>query len=364
MASGGPRRRLAEPGDPDYVAPARAAADDFWGQPPVEMTAGHGHLASSQHLPLEALVVTSVAAPVVAAGVSAGSASRENLADDGNPAPGENPGSSENPADDETATPAEGADGTAPEKKRKGLSEPALWAVEITAWVAAAIVLSTLLRLFVFQMFLVPSDSMDDTLQDGDRIAALKLADFQRGDIVVFSDPGGWLSTPAKPVSAFRRFFENIGVLASTDEQYLVKRVIGLPGDHVQCCSAAGRLIVNGVELDEGAYLKEPSRPASGITFDIVVPAGRVFVMGDNRYHSADSRFHLCQMTADGLGMNAFVPEENIVGPVRAIVLPFKRTGHRPVPVEVFGPVPAPSGDPPATPSINVSGGLSETCHS
>ena len=257
-----------------------------------------------------------------------------------------------------------------PKKKAKKskLSEPALWVIEIAAWIVGALVISTLLRVFVVQMFVVPSVSMDSTLKVNDRIAALKLAHYQRGDIVVFADPGDWLTTKAEPVGRIRHFFELIGVLASTDQQYLVKRIIGMPGDRVQCCTAGGHLWVNGQEIDESQYLnKQPGETdplASTMTFDVTVPAGRVFVMGDNRGDSADSRFHLCQMTDDGLGMDAFVPETNIVGPVRAVVLPFQRMGHRATPVSVFANVPAPSGDPPAKPLVSVTGGWTQTCQS
>jgi signal peptidase I len=249
-------------------------------------------------------------------------------------------------------------------KPVKRMNELARWVVEIVIWVVAALVLSTLLRLLVFQMFIVPSESMEDTLMVGDRIAALKHADVQRGDIVVFEDPGNWVTDPGEPVGPVHEFFEKIGVLASTDQQYLVKRVIGLPGDHVQCCSTMGRLLVNGVEIDESSYLKEPMRAASGIVFDVTVPAGRYFVLGDNRYDSADSRYHLCQQTAMGLGMNGFVPEANVIGPVRAVVLPFSRIGHRGVPTEVFQNVPAPQNAPPEVPSVMVTSGFSTTCSS
>ena len=267
-------------------------------------------------------------------------------------------------SDSPQAEPAQKRDKKSGRKRSSRLPEPLLWVIEIAVWVVAAIILSTLLRLFVFQMFLVPSSSMEDTLQKNDRIAALKIPHYQRGDIIVFSDPGNWLNAPAEPVSKVHHFFEMIGLLASTDQQYLVKRVIGLPGDDVKCCSADGRLTVNGVELDESSYLKEPGKPASGIEFEVVVPAGHVFVMGDNRYDSADSRYHLCQVTPQGLGMNGFVPEENIVGPVRAVILPFARTGRRPVPNSVFDPVPSPQNAPPSRPFINVTSGLADTCHS
>ena len=259
--------------------------------------------------------------------------------------------------------PVEQADDGEPAKKKHKLPEPLLWAIDITVWVVAAIVLSTLLRLFVFQMFLVPSQSMENTLKENDRIAALKIPHFQRGDIVVFSDPGNWLGTPVQQAGPVHRFFELIGLLAPTDKQYLVKRAIALPGDRVTCCTADGRITVNGVALDESLYLKEPDRAASGVQFDITVPAGRIFVMGDNRYDSADSRYHLCETTDAGLGVNAFVPIGNIVGPVRAVIMPLGRTGHRALPTSVFKDVPAP-GPAPDLPSISVTGGLSQTCHS
>jgi len=244
------------------------------------------------------------------------------------------------------------------------MKEAKRWAIELVIWIVGSLILTSLLRLLVFQMFLVPSGSMEETLQVGDRIAALKVTTFQRGDIIVFSDPAHWLATPNQPVNPVRKFFEVIGLFASSDQQYLVKRAIGLPGDHVQCCNAEGQLLVNGVALDESRYLRDPDKAASGVIFDIIVPAGRVFVMGDNRYNSADSRFHLCQNSPDGLGMPAFVPLENIVGPVRAVVMPFGRTGHRALPIDIFGDVPDPTSPAPDLAVISVTGGLREDCHS
>jgi len=254
-------------------------------------------------------------------------------------------------------------------KEKKGLLSrlpgPAQWSIEIAVWVVAALILSTLIRLFVVQLFVVPSGSMENTLLTGDRIASLKYAQFQRGDIVVFSDPGGWLAgEPAPQISSVHRFFEKIGLLASTDQQYLVKRVIGLPGDRVQCCSN-GHLTVNGVPIDESSYLKDPTAPASAFLFDVTVPAGRIFVLGDNRNSSADSRWHLCEANDQGLGMNGFVPIGDVVGPVRAVVLPFGRTGHRATPTSVFAQVPAATDPPPSVAKVSVSaGGPNGACHS
>jgi len=255
-----------------------------------------------------------------------------------------------------------------PPAKQKGrksrLPGPAQWAIEIAIWVVAALILSTLIRLFVVQLFVVPSGSMENTLLTGDRIASLKYAQFERGDIVVFEDPGDWLQEPAPQISGVHRFFEKIGLLASTDQNYLVKRVIGLPGDRIVCCSN-GHLMVNGVPIDESSYLKDPTQAASAFQFDVTVPVGRIFVLGDNRNSSADSRWHLCEANDKGLGMNAFVPIQNVVGPVRAVVLPFSRTGHRATPDSVFAQVPSGTDPPPSVAKVTVgAGGPNGVCHS
>jgi len=245
---------------------------------------------------------------------------------------------------------------------RKKLPGSAQWAIEISIWVVAALIFSTLLRLFVVQLFVVPSQSMYNTLQDHDRIAVLKFQHFQRGDIVVFVDPGGWVTTPPAPIGTVHRVLEKIGLLASTDQQYVVKRVIGLPGDEVRCCTD-GKLTVNGVTIDESSYLMNPAAPASDFSFDVIVPVGRVFVLGDNREGSADSRWHLCQAnhTADGYG--GFVPIQNIVGPVKAVAFPFSRIGSRPTPTSVFASVPAGTDPPPTVGKVQVgSGGPSGPC--
>ena len=249
-------------------------------------------------------------------------------------------------------------------KRKSRLPGPAQWAIEIAIWVVAALILSTLIRLFVVQLFVVPSGSMENTLLTGDRIAALKYAQFERGDIVVFEDPGGWLQEAPPSVSGVHRFLEKIGLLASTDQQYLVKRVVGLPGDRVACCSN-GHLTVNGVPIDESSYLKDPTQAASAFQFDVTVPIGRIFVLGDNRGSSADSRWHLCEANDKGLGMNAFVPIQDVVGPVRAVVLPFSHMGHRATPESVFAQVPSGADPPPSVAKVTVgAGGPNGVCHS
>ena len=123
---------------------------------------------------------------------------------------------------------------------------------ELLFVVVGAIVVSSLLRAFVGQMFIIPSESMESTLLKGDRVVVQKITDFHRGDVVVFEDPGGWL--PDEPVAdpgPLARVLEFIGVPPKRTPGHLIKRVIGMPGDTVVCCDSAGRLTVNGYALDE-----------------------------------------------------------------------------------------------------------------
>ena len=156
---------------------------------------------------------------------------------------------------------------------------------------------SLLVRMFLFQNFYVPSVSMLDTLRVDDKIVASKITTtmrgVQRGDVVVFRDPGGWLSAPVTLDGwrgSLQRGLGFVGFLPSDTGSDLVKRVIGVGGDHVVCCSPSGGLVINGTAIDESAYVIGAT---NDVTFDITVPEGRLFVMGDNRQHSSDSRFHL-----------------------------------------------------------------------
>ena len=228
---------------------------------------------------------------------------------------------------------------------------------EFVIIVVVALVVATLLKTFVAQMFVIPSESMEKTLEVNDRVVAVKMVHYQRGDIIVFEDDLGWLPA-APPDSPLQKFLEFVGVLPASGNQYLVKRLIGLPGDHVVCCSTAGRITVNGVELDEASYLYpnadgttvKPSEAA----FDVVVPAGRMFVMGDHRNKSADSRYHLCDTWAGTKGLAAFPTIASIQGPVRANAYPFDRWRTFSVPT-TFASVPAATAAPPALPQINAA---------
>ena len=187
-----------------------------------------------------------------------------------------------------------------------------------------ALALSVLLRTFVFQAFYVPSSSMERTLLINDRIIASKLSyrfgDIHRGDVIVFQDPGGWLPEPLPETGVKAKIntvLKFIGILPQNSGKDLVKRVIGVPGDRIKCCNVEGQLIINGVAVNENAYAQSGT---DSVTFELTVPEGRVFVMGDNRNHSSDSRAHMDVM--DGT-----VPVDNIVGQVVSLIWPFDRFG-------------------------------------
>ena len=212
----------------------------------------------------------------------------------------------------------------------------ALWAFvkEVVIVLSIALILSSIVRAFFFQAFYVPSASMENTLQLQDRIIASKIAKLyspiDRGDIIVFRDPGGWLPDSQGSTNPIIRALIFVGLLPSDEGKDLVKRVIAKGGDSVICCDDAGRITVNGFALDE-EYLK------SGVTtdqveFEITVPEGRFFLLGDNRPNSRDSRYHL--QTAYGT-----IPESHVVGKVNFRIWPFERFAKLNTP-EIFSQIP------------------------
>jgi len=203
--------------------------------------------------------------------------------------------------------------------------------------VAAAIVLMLLIKAFVVQVYRIPSSSMENTLLTGDRVLVNKLVyhfrGIGRGDIVVFSGQGSWGTTtgapdPAPPRNPVLRVVDDvladIGVYST--QTYYIKRVIGLPGDHVMCCKN-GRVVVNGVPLDESAYLYPGASP-SDEWFSITVPPGRLWVMGDNRAISDDSRGHMFS----GFPDKGTVPENEVTGRAFLIIWPPSQFGDLPIP--------------------------------
>ena len=213
------------------------------------------------------------------------------------------------------------------------------WIIEFAIYVVVAVLVVSLVRIFLVQPYLVPSGSMEQTLQDQDTILAWKPAEPERGMIVVFRDDLDWLA-PNKPAPTWKKVLSWVKILPDQDEQFLVKRLIGMPGDHVSCCDAQGRLSVNGQTLDE-PYLYYNSRPVAQRHFDVVVPAGQIFVMGDHRDSSDDSRAHMCR--GDHY---PFPSMDAIQGKVVAIMRPFSRAQWFDIP-STFASVPDPVGNPP-----------------
>ncbi len=220
--------------------------------------------------------------------------------------------------------------------ERRGAAKQTSLVRELLLIVGVALVLSILVRTFLAQAFYVPSSSMENTLLVQDRILVSKLTTqiggVHRGEIVVFTDPGGWLPA-TEPVGGVAGTVRDalmwIGLLPSDTGEDLVKRVIGVGGDHIVCCDSHNRIVLNGVSLVE-PYLK-PGDGTAQVRFDITVPANRFFVMGDNRGDSSDSRFHLD--VASGT-----VPQANIVGRVVAVIWPMSRWSGEPIPATFENP--------------------------
>jgi signal peptidase I len=217
---------------------------------------------------------------------------------------------------------------------------------EFAIVVGMALVLSFIVKTWFLQAFYIPSGSMEDTLRINDRVIVSKLTpgpfDLKRGDIIVFGDPGEWVDPPVeeqhgKVATAVRDAMMFVGLLPDDSENHLIKRVIGLPGDHVVCCDKGGRLTVNGQPVVE-PYLK-PGVAPSDQDFDITVPRGRVWVMGDNRSGSADSRAH---DGPDNDGRLGSVDERLIVGRAVALVWPLDHLTWLSNPTDSFKGVPAP----------------------
>jgi signal peptidase I len=219
--------------------------------------------------------------------------------------------------------------------RRRRLKPIKLWR-EVPLLLAIALVLALGIKTFVVQAFYIPSQSMENTIMPGDRVLVNKFSPWfgaqpQRGQIVVFNDPGGWLpDTPTpEPSNVAERYvkdvFTFVGLLPSDDEHDLIKRVIGVPGDEVKCCDAQGRVTVNGVPLNETSYIYPGAAPST-IPFDVHVKAGFLWVMGDNRADSADSRYHM----TDKFG--GMVPISDVVGHAFVLIWPPSRAGGLGIP--------------------------------
>lgn len=266
---------------------------------------------------------------------------------------------------------------------------------EMVVLFAVALTIALLIKTFVVQPFYIPSASMENTLLIGDKVLVNKIVyqirPISRGDVVVFNGAGSWLPPVTSPPPTHnplgRLYDATLGALidsikglfgSAPGQTDYIKRVIGIPGDHVVCCNAHGQITVNGVPLHERSYLIPGAKPSQG-AFNIVVPPGRLWVMGDNRPESADSRLHDCAYSYTPAKCVPYdrggtIPEDKVIGRAFMIVWPPSRIRILPIPATFdqsglnhsaalrSGPVrPAlESGVPvrPSAPYLPVAGGL------
>ena len=221
--------------------------------------------------------------------------------------------------DTRTARDERAGSGTPSSRRRSTL----LFLRDLVVIFLVAVLVSFLIKTFLIRSFFIPSQSMEMTLVQDDRIIVNQLVPevvpIDRGDVVVFKDPGGCLPARAEEsqpplVAAVDWFLAFVGLSAPDSNDHLVKRIIGLPGDTVVCCNALGQMTVNGVPLNETYVALPPGETkVSRDDFETVVPDDSLWVMGDNRYNSKDSRYNT------ETPLKGFVPIENVVG--RAVVV-------------------------------------------
>ncbi|WP_210577476.1 signal peptidase I [Streptomyces sp. GESEQ-4] len=277
----------------------------------VAVGARSGQDGEDRGRPVEAAVPAADSA--VTSGNDSGAADDGTTADQQNPAGGRGPGDS------------------TPQAKKPPRS---FWK-ELPILIGIALILALLIKTFLVQAFSIPSDSMQNTLQQGDRVLVDKLTPWfgsepERGEVVVFHDPDSWLAgEPTTDPNALQTFLSWIGLMPSAEEKDLIKRVVGVGGDTIEC-KGTGPLKVNGKALNESSYVYPGNTPCSvddqGGQFKVKVPEGFIWVMGDHRQNSRDSRYN----TSDA--NKGMVPVDKVVG--RAIVKawPINRWGTLPVP--------------------------------
>jgi len=221
-------------------------------------------------------------------------------------------------------------------RKRKEKKHLPLWQ-ETLLLLGMALVLAVVIKALFVQAFYIPSESMEPGLIENDRILVQKVSYWfdgspERGDVVVFKDPGGWLPPNADgPTNGAAKVLAKIGLYPQGG--HLVKRVVGVAGDTIKCCDKQGRLSVNGTPLEETPYVREQGLQCNGPRGTPScdweagpVPEGTIFVMGDNRARSADSSEHMCKSTqTDCVPGDEFVPVDLVVGKVFVLLWPTSR---------------------------------------
>lgn len=236
------------------------------------------------------------------------------------------PGQGESGSGPDSGDDAGGAEQPPPTRRARKRPRRRSALVELLVLGVIAVVLALIIKTYAIQAFFIPSASMENTLDIGDRVLINKLVyDFRgihRGDIIVFDGRGSWDPNTPSSSNIFSRFGSDLeGIVGiSHDSSIYIKRVIGLPGDHVVCCNANGQITVNGVPLSERSYLYPGNQP-SAQQFKVTVPPGRLWVMGDHRAVSYDSRGHI------GDPGGGTIPESGVLGRAFVIIWPPSRWG-------------------------------------
>lgn len=293
-------------------------------------------------------VVASAEASAASTGASesasAKNTEREETTDKENAADVETPKdfSEMTPKERRKAKRAEQAELTYSQAQEEGRLGEWLWvqAREGGTVILYALVIAFLVKTFLLRGFYIPSGSMEQTLQVNDRVfinvAGSYFSEPKRGDVIVFKDSQGWIPSTQKTSSPLKDALSFAGILPDTSSNFLVKRVIGTPGDVVES-DGNGKIKVNGVEITE-PYLY-PGNPPSEVPFKVTVPAGKYFVMGDHRSNSADSRYHI----SDG---TAFISKDDVQGNVFVVAWPLNHFGLLQDQSSVFSSIPAPTSTP------------------
>ncbi|WP_399189473.1 signal peptidase I [Streptomyces sp. WAC 04229] len=234
---------------------------------------------------------------------------------------------------EQNGTQDEGVGGTPPTPHRETKKPRSFWK-ELPILIGIALVLALLIKTFLVQAFSIPSSSMENTLKINDRVLVDKLTPWfgsepERGEVVVFHDPDNWLAgEPTPDPNALQTVLSWIGLMPSAEEKDLIKRVIGVGGDTVEC-NKTGPLKVNGMALNE-PYVYPGNTPCTdddqGGRFKVTVPEGYIWVMGDHRQNSKDSRYQ----QADKHG--GMVPVKEVVGRAVVVAWPMNRWDNLPVP--------------------------------